>query len=391
MTGLLEPGNFRATGVVSDAAVLRAMVEVEVAWLRVLASQGLVNRGDVNAVADASERANLGGIARAAEGAGNPVVPLVAWLRSIAPARLAASVHRGLTSQDVVDTALMLVARDALRRVGIDLSTTADTLSDLADRHRSDLMAGRTLTQHAVPITFGLKAARWLSGVLDALDDIDRVLSGLPVQCGGAAGTLSLAATAGDPILTAEAFASEVELVWPGLPWHTARRPVTRIGDVAVSVLDAVGVIANDVALLGRPEFGEVREGAAPGRGGSSTMPHKQNPVLAVLIKSAAMQGPFLGAQLHSCAAHSLDERSDGAWHAEWPTLTRLLTLAVTAASQAAELVAGLTVDAGVMRQRVATEPALLAESAGVTDASEYLGAAGDFVEAALRRAEDRR
>jgi 3-carboxy-cis,cis-muconate cycloisomerase len=313
--------------------------------------------------------------------------------------RRARLVHRGLTSQDVLDTALVLLARDALARTRTDLRTCVAELAVLADRHRATVMVGRTLTQYAVPVTFGLKAAQWLSGALDALERVDEAISRLPVQCGGAAGTLSLAAErVDDPVALAIAFAGELGLVWPGLPWHTNRAPVTRIGDALVAVCDAVGVIASDVTLLSRPEIGELREGAVPGRGGSSTMPHKHNPVLAVLVRSAALQAPMLGAQLHLAAAQALDERPDGAWHSEWPAFRRLLELTVVAAALASELLRGLEVDAGSMRARAAlAAPELLAErgaggvvgSGGPGDAAdpaEYLGAAGRFVDAVLAR-----
>jgi 3-carboxy-cis,cis-muconate cycloisomerase len=297
-------------------------------------------------------------------------------------------VHRGLTSQDVLDTAMILVARDALARVSADLTASARELARLAERHRHTLMAGRTLTQWAVPITFGLKAAQWLSGVLDALERLRETEAALPVQCGGAAGTLSLAAAlSGDPVAAAAAMAEELGLVWPGLPWHTTRTPVTRIGDALVGACDAMGVLAGDVATLSRPEVGEVREGAVPGRGRSSTMPHKRNPVLSILVRSAALQAPLLAAQLHVAAALAVDERPDGAWHSEWPALRRLLSLSVTAASQTSELLRGLEVDADAMRERVEAAAAeLLAERGGHGEPGDYLGAASRFIDTVLAR-----
>jgi 3-carboxy-cis,cis-muconate cycloisomerase len=213
----------------------------------------------------------------------------------------------------------------------------------------------------------------------------------LPVQCGGAAGTLSLAAeVAADPIGAAEAFAGELGLVWPGLPWHTTRTPLTRTGDALVTACDAVGVIGTDVAFLSRPEIGEVREGAVPGRGVSSTMPQKRNPVLSVLVRSAALQAPLLAAQLHLAAAQAVDERPDGAWHSEWPALRRLLELAMTATSQTAELLPGLAVDAEAMRARVANAAAdLTAERGGEGAPEDYLGVAGRFVDVVLDRASE--
>lgn len=390
MSEILSPGEGRAAGVASDAAVVSAMTRVEVAWLRARAAVGSLDGTHADALeASLSEHApDLAALGSATEAAGNPVVPLVGWLRSIVPAETAAVVHRGLTSQDVVDTALVLVARDALARVLADLAATATALARLADAHRGAVMVGRTLTQHAVPLTFGLKAAQWLNGVLDAQEQVATAVGSFPVQCGGAAGTLSLVALGDDPSEVARAFADELLLQWPGLPWHTRRTPLTRAADALVAATDALGSLAADVTLLARPEIAELREGRVAGRGGSSTMPHKQNPVLGVLVRSAALQAPLLGAQLHVCAAQYVDERPDGAWHAEWSALARLLTLAVTAASQTSELVAGLEVDTAMMRRRAEeSADALLAESGGAaTDPAAYLGANDTFIDIVLAR-----
>lgn len=370
------PGSHRASGLVDDTALVRAMLEVEVAWARVLGTP--ISLGSWVPVLDPAE----------VEAAGNPVLPLVSALR----AHVSSTVHTGLTSQDVLDSALMLLARDVLQRVSADLERIARALAGLADEHRSSVMAGRTLTQYAVPITFGLKAARWLVGVLDAVTELEVVARTLPVQCGGAAGTLSRAAAAVDPVEAALSFASHLGLVWPGMPWHTYRAPVTRLGDALVRTCDALGVIAADLLTLGRPEIAEVSEGAVAGRGGSSTMPHKRNPVLSVLVNSAALQAPQLGAQLHLCAARAVDERPDGAWHAEWPALRALMELVVVAASQAAELVEGLEVHADVMARRAAeAAEELLAERGGGSDPGSYLGAAELFVDEVLKRWRDDR
>lgn len=391
-SGLLRPGAHRAAGVVDDTALVAVIVRVEVAWLRALATVGSVDADDVAAAEKAWQawRADASALQVEVEQSGTPVLPVVKALRArVAERRLADRVHRGLTSQDVLDTALVLLARDVMDRVRSDLTATAAALADLARTHRLTVMPGRTLTQHAVPITFGLKAARWLDGVLDGRDRLDEARAALPVQCGGAAGTLALVAElTPDPVAAAHAFAAELGLRWPGRPWHTARAPMTRTGDALVTVCDALGVLAGDVALLSRPEIGEVREGSAPGRGASSTMPQKRNPVLSVLVRSAALQAPLLGAQLHLAAAQAVDERPDGAWHSEWPAFRGLLELTVTAASQAAELAAGLEVDGPAMQARARGAAAdLLAERGRPGSPADYLGAASEFVDAVLRRA----
>ncbi|MEV0134202.1 lyase family protein [Dactylosporangium sp. NPDC050688] len=377
---LLRPGSHRVAALVDDAAVAEAMLAVEAAWSRTLGQRG-AGRADPTPSDLLAE----------SENAGNPVVPLVRALRAtVDDPAAAALIHRGLTSQDVLDSALMLLAARVLDRVRDDLAATAGALAGHARRHRDSVMAGRTLTQHAVPITFGLKAAQWLTGVLDALDAVAATRAALPAQCGGAAGTLSLLArTVPDPFATAAVFAAELGLADPGLPWHTRRTPVTRLGDTLVTVTDALGVIAAGVALLARPEFGELEEGGPEGRGGSSTMPHKHNPVLSVLIRSAAAQAPLLAAQLHLAAAQAVDERPDGAWHSEWPALQALLLVTATAASQAAELTRDLRVHPDVMARRAHAAAAdLLAERGDPQDADVdgYLGVAGALVDRALAR-----
>ena len=406
MSDLFWPGDERAGATMTEASFLAAMVRVEEAWLAGLVAAGiapyaakadlagLVGPGDVEALSVASEAG------------GNPVIPLVALLRNRireSNADAARWVHRGLTSQDVVDTALMLCLRDAVDLVHDELRGQVEALSRLADAHRSTVMAGRTLTQHAVPITFGLKVSGWLTGVLDAADALGRTRSGLAAQVGGAAGTLAavtqLARTAAldDPVEVAVTLADGLANAL-GLaarpPWHTSRRPVTAVGDALVAVTDAWGRIAADVATLGRPEIGELAEPDVAGRGGSSTMPQKQNPVLSVLVRRAALTAPGLGATLHTAAALAVDERPDGSWHAEWATLRTLARQTVVAGSQTTELVSGLRVDAQRMAETVATAgDALMAEQRSVAgdDAGgrpqDYLGATDRFVDLARARA----
>ncbi|WP_238165611.1 lyase family protein [Kribbella caucasensis] len=383
---LLEPGRHRVAHLADDAALLTAMVRVELAWLRALSGAGLLKPEQVAAAEQQLPSPVID--PAAVESSGNPVKPLVDALRAALP-EVSAQLHRGLTSQDVLDTALMLMARNVLDHVTGSLTAAAADLARLADDHRGSVMPGRTLTRYAVPVTFGLTAAQWLAGILDARDAVATVRSALPIQCGGAAGTLSLAGElVADPVALAEDFARQLDLRWPGLPWHTRRTPVTRLGDALTQTVDALGVIAADILMLGRPEIAEVRERAVEGRGGSSTMPHKQNPVLAVLIRSAALQAPGLGAQLHLCAAQAVDQRPDGAWHAEWASCRQLLLLTATAASQTAELVAGLEVDPDTMtRHAESAATHLLAERGEVGGGpASYLGASDAFVDAVLVR-----
>ena len=397
---LFWPGDHRAGDVFSPEAYVRALVAVEVAWLRVLAASGPAPAGAADALATVSlDPEQLVEIATDAEGGGNPVIGLLAVLRSRLPDGAAKWLHKGLTSQDVVDTAMMLCARSALDQLADDLGRCAAALAALAEQHRQTIMVGRTLTQHAVPITFGLKAAGWLDGVLDALDGIILARKGLRVQCGGAAGTLAAIAELADDhgLDWSATLAGELSLA-PSTPWHTRRTPVTAIGDALVTSTDALGHLASDIVVLSRPEIAEVSEPAGEGRGGSSTMPQKRNPVLAVLIRRAAATAPLLGSQLHLASAHAVDERPEGAWHTEWQPLALLARHAVAAASQATELVEGLEVHAETMAATVQRAmPDLLAERSSIRalagrpadagNASDYLGATQSIIDAALDRA----
>lgn len=410
MSDLLWPGDHRAGDHLSDAAVVRAALRVETAWLDALVAAGVAPpaaRVDLEAGVG---RIDLAGLAADAEAGGNVVIPLLALVRErLAEAHPAAArwVHRGLTSQDVLDTALVLALRDTVDAVLALLDEQVASLSGLARRHRADPMAGRTLTQHAVPITFGLKVAQWLHGVLDARDDLRDARDRLPAQVGGAAGTLAapaellrLSASGVDALTLAGGLADRLGLAHAP-PWHTNRAPLTRTADALVRASDAWGRIAADVLVLARPEIAELAEPAGEGRGGSSTMPQKANPVLSVLVRRAALTAPGLAAQLHLAAATAVDERPDGAWHTEWSTLARLGRHTLTAASQTAELVAGLHVDTGRMARLVqAAGSALLAEQrslAGLVgaarppdfDPAHYLGSTDALIDVLLARASE--
>lgn len=285
------------------------------------------------------------------------------------------------------------------------LDQQVEALSGLAESNRHAVMAGRTLTQHAVPITFGLKAAQWLLGLLDARDDLRAARDGLPAQFGGAAGTLAgpdlllrLTDGRGDAVALARSAANRLELPWSA-PWHTTRAPITRAGDALTRATDAWGRIARDVLVLARPEIAELAEPAEVGRGGSSTMPHKVNPIMSVLIRRAALAAPGLAAQLHLAAAEFVDERADGAWHTEWQTLAALGRHTLTAAAQTTELLAGLHVDTGRMARLVSSAgTALLAEERNLAgfvgrggdiddDPTHYLGSSDSIIDAVLERA----
>ncbi|QES10133.1 3-carboxy-cis,cis-muconate cycloisomerase [Streptomyces venezuelae] len=348
----------RATG---DRAFLQAMLDAEAALTRAWARLGLAPRSAaaaVDAAADAS-RYDLRALAARALPGGNPVIPLVGALRAAVGPEAADQVHRGATSQDILDTAAMLVARRTLDHLLVDLRRTAGALAALAEAHRGTAMPGRTLTQHAVPTTFGLKAAGWYRLVLDAARRVDTVRAGLPAQLGGAAGTLAAFAEQSTPAAALElhaAFAEETGLAEPILPWHTARTPVADLAGALAFTAGALGKLAADVLVLARTETGEVTEGAG---GGSSAMPHKANPVAATLIAAAARQVPALASVLFGSLAAE-DERPAGAWHAEWQTLRETLRTTGGAARRAAELAAELRPHPTRMRDGLARTGGLI-------------------------------
>jgi len=351
--GLLSPVSIGSGEAASDRAVVHAMIDAELALLRALSAQGLAPRS-VGAAADAVYREpwfdlDLRALAQASVAGGNPVIPLIPLVRERVARHdpdAAAWVHRGATSQDILDTALMAVARQVVWDAAGSLRRAAASLLTLAQRHRDDPAAAHTLTQHAVPTTLGLKAANWMRGIVDARRQLLQIGERLPAQLGGAGGTLAsfveLFGAEAAAALPAR-FAVEVGLQAPDAPWHTARRPVTELGDALAAAVAALGVFASDVALLARTEIGEASVASG---GGSSAMPQKQNPVDAVLIRSAAMRAPGLAAQLHLAAGLAVDERPDGAWHAEWPALQDLMRLTLGASARGAELAAGLALDA---------------------------------------------
>jgi 3-carboxy-cis,cis-muconate cycloisomerase len=399
VSDLLWPGDDRAGDLFTDAAVLTAMVRVEAAWLDALV---------LHAVAPEEARDDLTGligpddvplVAAGAEAGGNPLIPLLKLLRTRLQARNATAaqwLHKGLTSQDVIDTGLVLCLSDTAARIRADLATQATALARLAGEHRGTAMPGRTLTQYAVPITFGLKAASWLSGVLDARDRL-AAAANLPVQVGGAAGSLAApVALTGSPVVArglAQSTAESLDLPFRD-PWHTARAPLTGIADALVTCTDAWGRIANDVLVGARPEVHELSEGTVAGRGGSSAMPNKQNPVLSILIRRAALAAPFLAATVHAGAAAAVDERPDGGWHVEWATLRTLARRTVTAGAQTAELLAGLQVETYWMTANLAAaRPGIDAEqrsvAPGAAPGEPYPGATDQIIDAAIARAKE--
>ncbi|MEU6485311.1 3-carboxy-cis,cis-muconate cycloisomerase [Streptomyces sp. NPDC046887] len=376
-TGLLAPvrAGTAVEALTDDPALVRAMLDAEVALVRAQASLGLVPPGAAEAIAAAAAapgRFDPRELALRARSGANPVIALVAELTAAveeSDPEAAARVHLGATSQDILDTALMAVSVRAVDQVLADLARVARDLGRLAAAHRDTTMPGRTLTQHAVPTTFGLKAAGWRSLVLDAYDRLKAVRDGLPAQLGGAAGTqaafIAYAEAATDVagpdlgLRLSAAFAEQCGLAEPALPWHVLRTPVAELGGALALASGALGKLAADVLVLSRTEIGEVSEGTG---GGSSAMPHKANPARATLIAGAARRVPALASVLYASLVAE-DERPPGAWHAEWPTVRDALRTVGGMAATAVELVTGLRVHPDRMRTNGdATEGQLTAE-----------------------------
>jgi 3-carboxy-cis,cis-muconate cycloisomerase len=342
---------------VSDRAWLQAMLDAEAALATALARVGVIP-GEAAAAIKAGCRAELFDIdelGREARAAGNPVVPLVRALPQAVPGDAARYLHWGATSQDILDTAAMLIARRALELIDAELARVAAASARLAEDHRTTLMPARTLMQQALPTTFGLKVAGWLSAVGQAREGLD--LCDLAAQLGGAAGTLAAFGDRGIEVLAE--FAEELDLSQPDVPWHSDRTRVGQLGAALAVAAGAMGKIGLDVVLLSQTEVGEVSE-AAPG--GSSAMPHKRNPTGSVRARACAQRVHALATGLTVVGAHE-HERAAGAWHAEWQPLGEALALTGGAAAAIAEVLEGLDVHAERMRANIdLTGGALLGE-----------------------------
>ena len=371
-------GVFARGGVeADDAAWLQAMLDAEAGLARALERAGLAPAGAGEAVTAAVRAGNfdpneLGGLAALT---GNPVPGLARALARQVPQTAVSAVHRGATSQDIVDTAAMLLAKRAIDVIAADLARAADAAAGLATAHRDSIMIGRTLLQQAVPVTFGLVAAGWLTSLDEARAGLDSVGPRLAVQFGGAAGTLASLGEAGQRVTAL--LATELGLAVPVLPWHTDRLRIIDLGTALARVAAVLGKIARDVTLLAQSEVGEVSEGggpadaradqrgadqqapaASPRRGGSSAMPHKRNPVASIAILGCTRQVPGLLATLAAASEQEL-QRAAGAWHAEWEPLTALLRLTGSASSWAADLLPGLVVDTSRMAANLAATKGL--------------------------------
>jgi 3-carboxy-cis,cis-muconate cycloisomerase len=365
----------------SGEAWLAAMLEVEGSLAEAEAEAGLIPGEAAKAIRAACDAGgfDVDRVSRAGRTSANPVVPLVAELREKVGGDAAEFVHHGATSQDVMDSAAMLVASRALGVIRPELDGVAVACAELAKRHRETPMAGRTLLQQALPVTFGLKAAVWLDSVVSARERLDSV--SLAVQLGGPAGTLASLGPEGERVVGL--LAARLGLDEPAVPWHTAR---TRIADLGASLAIAAGAlekIALDVVLLSQAEVGEVAEPSGEGRGASSSMPHKRNPAGSVVAIACARRVRGDAGVLLAAMPQEL-ERAAGAWQSEWAPLSDALALTGGAAAAMRDVLGGLEVRPERMRENLELLRAELSE-AELT----HLGSAGAFVDRALSRYEE--
>jgi 3-carboxy-cis,cis-muconate cycloisomerase len=377
------------SGFLDDHATLQGILDFEAGLAHAEAKLGIFAPELAAAIAAAcdADRFDLAAIGAATARAGSPVIPIIKTLSERVGGDAARYVHFGATTQDAIDTGLVLQLRRYVAEIERRLRATATSAARLARDHRDTVMAGRTWLQHALPITFGFKATGWLS-MLDRL--ILRLAETrtrlLVLQFGGAVGTL--ASLRGKGLRVAEALGAELDLAVPDIPWHAQRDRIAELGCLLASIVAVLAKIARDIALMTQTELGEALEPAAPGRGGSSTMPHKRNPALSAIILAIAAETPQLSAGL--LAAQSGEhERAAGGWQAEWRVLPELARLTGGALARADELLAGLELDKPRMRSNLDLTGGVLLAEAVMMELAPRLGrlAAHERLEMLCRRA----
>ncbi|TXI89811.1 MAG: 3-carboxy-cis,cis-muconate cycloisomerase [Cupriavidus sp.] len=379
--------------VFSDTGTVQRMLAVEAALARAQAHAGVIPPQAARIITETCADDTVidrDALAQAAVAAGNLAIPFVRQLTAAVTARDAEAgrfVHWGATSQDIIDTALVLQLRDALPLLRADLVALGNACAALAARHRDTPMVARTWMQHALPATFGLKAAGWLDALRRDLPRLEgaRVEAG-PVQLGGAAGTLASLGAAAPKVLAQ--LATELQLLAPALPWHTHRDRLAQVATALGLLTGTLGKMARDISLLMQTEVAEVAEPGGPGRGGSSTMPHKRNPVGCAAVLTVAVRVPPLVSTLLAGMVQE-HERALGGWQAEWDTLPQIVTLAAGALRQMRDVVTGLQVDAARMRANLDLTQGLILGEAAMLALGDRIGRlpAHHLVEQASRAA----
>jgi 3-carboxy-cis,cis-muconate cycloisomerase len=353
----------KVTAIMSDQGLVARMLAFEAALARAEARTGVIPADAAKAIAEAAAMGiDMAKLATASALAGNPAIPLVRMLTEKTAKDGQRHVHWGATSQDVMDTAMVLQVRDCLEVFSSNLGRLQAALTVMAQQYRATPMVGRTLLQHALPTTFGMKTAGWLAGINRAIERLAEMIPRvLVLQFGGAAGTLASLGMRGPAV--SRALAQMLGLGKPVLPWHTQRDRVAEIACFCGILTGTLGKIARDISLMSQTDVGEVMEGATPGRGGSSTMPHKRNPVSCNIILGASTAVPNLVATVLAAQVQE-HERGLGNWAAEWRTLPELFRLTSGALLHACTLIEGLEINPARMRINLdATNGLVMAEA----------------------------
>jgi 3-carboxy-cis,cis-muconate cycloisomerase len=378
--------------VCDDVACLQNMLDFEAALARAEAATGVITASAAGPIGKACQASlfDLAGLAEAATRSGNLAIPLVKALTAEvakADADAARYVHWGATSQDVIDTATMLTLRAGIDALLADTDRAIAGFAKLAIQHRNTAMVARTWLQHALPMPFGLKLAEYAAALHRSRIRLRRLRKeGLALQFGGAAGTLAALGDKG--MLVAEKLAQELKLPLPDAPWHTHRDRIAEAASVFAIVAGTCGKIARDVQLMMQTDVGEAFEPSGEGRGGSSTMPHKRNPVAAATGLAAAIMAPNLAATIFASQVQD-NERSAGPWHAEWPTLPTLLLVTSGALAATVDIAEGLEVDRARMRVNLDATGGLIMAEAATFALAEKIGKseAHHLVEASSKKA----
>jgi 3-carboxy-cis,cis-muconate cycloisomerase len=376
----------------SDRARVQRMLDFEAALARAEARTGVIPAADTVAIEKQcrAEHMNFQQLAHAAALAGNLAIPLVKQLTALVAENAKQSarfVHWGATSQDVIDTGLVLQLREALDLISEDLDRLSRTTAKITAEFRATPLAGRTWMQQALPTTFGFKTAGWLDALTRHRDRFAELRRRIQVlQFGGAVGTL--AALEGKGLDVARAVAYELHLELPDIPWHSHRDRIAEVATTMGLLSGTLGKIARDISLHSQTEIAELSEPSAEGRGGSSTMPHKRNPVTSAVVISAALRVPALVSTILSAMVQE-DERGLGGWHSEWESLPEIIMLAGGALHHLAETLPGLAIHSEKMRENLDLTKGLIFAEAVTMALGSKIGRlqAHELVEAACRRA----
>ncbi len=378
--------------VCDDTTCLQHMLDFEAALARAEVAAGVIPASAAAPIAKAcnAEAFDIPALAEDATRSGNLAIPLVKALTAAVArtdADAARYVHWGATSQDVIDSATMLTLRAAIEVLLLDLDRAIAGFTGLARQHRDTAMVARTWLQHALPMPFGLKLAEYAAALDRSRERLKRLRGeALALQFGGAAGTL--AALGDNGLAVAEKLAAELELPLPDAPWHTHRDRIAELASGFAILTGSCGKIARDVSLMMQTDVAEAFEPSGEGRGGSSTMPHKRNPVAAATALAAAAMAPNLAATIFAAQVQD-HERSAGPWHSEWPTLPTLLLVTSGALAAIVDIAEGLEVDTARMRVNLDATHGLIMAEAVTFALAEKLGKrdAHHLVEAAVKRA----